>query len=171
MRRRILTAALLLLAVGLANLAAQDAAAPTSAYTSGRYSFTLQAPTFDALGAGRAGVIAAFSAPAEEGFAANMSVMIQQISMTRDDYKAVLIGGIEKAGLTINRSDTLKVGPHDALRLDYQGTLDQRDLRFLALAVVEKNRVVLVTCKSLQKNFAKYEAAFKAALDSYQPAP
>ena len=57
-----------------------------------------------------------------------------------------------------------KVAGRDAVVLDYQGSINGgQELRFLSLAVIEKDRVVLVTCTTPPDAFAQGEAEYRPA--------
>jgi hypothetical protein len=46
--------------------------------------------------------------------------------------------------------------------------MEGKDLRFLALAVVDTDRVFLTTCTALKSRFQEDEPEFRACLDSFK---
>jgi hypothetical protein len=108
-----------------------------------------------------------FFAPAENGFAPNLGVMVQASPMGLEAYAELSRGQFKELKVTVNAETRLKVAGRDALLWDYQGKMQGRELRFLALAVPDKGRVFLATFTSTTEAFAKHEKAARASLDSF----
>ncbi len=92
----------------------------------------------------------------------------QATTTTRKAYRDLSIGQFEQLKFKLNSEKELTVSGRDALRLDYEGTVPQggKEYHFLALAVIDKERVVLVTCTALPENFAAVEPEFQACIAS-----
>ena len=148
--------------------AAQEPAPPQSNYTDSTYGFAIDAPAFPKAGPGQPGVPVIMSGPAADGFASNVNVNIQQVATTRKEYLEQSLDQMRQVGLKVHSTSDVTVSGRDAIRLDYEGTISGRELHFLALAVIEKDRVVLVTCTALAKAFKEVEPAFRASLDSFR---
>jgi hypothetical protein len=97
-----------------------------------------------------------------------VNVNIQPIVTTRQGYLELSLDQIRQAGFKVNSNRDVTVSGKDALRFDYEGKLGDRELRFLALAVIEKDRVILVTCTALKRSFEAIEPEFTACLDSFR---
>jgi hypothetical protein len=141
---------------------------PSSSYTDGVHGFSIRPPEFPIDPQGINVTPVMFFAAPENGFSSNVNVGVQKVSMTADAYYDLSIKQFKTAGLTVNSDSRTKVSGKDAIRLDYEGTLQGRELRWLALAVVEKERVILVTATSPKASFEKYEKQFRACLDSFK---
>jgi len=137
-------------------------------YTSEVYGFALTPPAFPKAQSGAA-VAAIFFAAPEASFSANVNVAVQMQSVGLDAYRQTTLAEMEKASLTVNSQSALRISGRDALRIDYEGNLQSRKMRWLALAVLEKDHVLLVTCTALKENFEHYEKDFHACLDSFRP--
>jgi hypothetical protein len=146
-------------------------AARARAYTDPHYGFSIDPPKVPIAGAGASATPAMFFAPAEEGFAANMGVVVQTQAMTAAQYGEITRGQLKDAGFKVYAEKALKVAGRDALLWDYEGAVQGRDLHWLALAVMDTERVYLVTCTATSAGFGKHQKAFQAALDSFTLPP
>jgi hypothetical protein len=175
MTTRTIFAALGAFAAGAAfTLAATDAlarpgrAAAPSSYTNGAYGFSLVPPAFPKADKDSGAQAAMFFAPGKNGFASNLGVMVQTVQMKLDDYVALSREQFEKGGLKVTGETKLKVSGRDAVRWEYEGAAQGRKLKWTAMAVVEGDRVFLVTGTSTQGDYAALSQEFKASLDSFK---
>ncbi len=136
-----------------------------SHYADESVGYSLDTPKFPAPGE-RQVVLAVFSGQPEAGFGSNMTVINQAVSTTRKAYRDVTLASFQKLGLKVNEDRDVTVSGRDAIRLDYEGKTNARDLRFLSLAVIEKDRVLLFTCTATVDAFPKIAAEFRSSLDS-----
>lgn len=150
-------------------LAAQEGAPKRSTYTDPTAGFMLAAPAFPKAGPGQLAVPVVMSGPTVDGFASNVNVNIQQIATTRKGYLDLSLGQMRQIGLKVNSHRDLTVAGKDAIEFDYEGNLGGRDLHFLALAIIEKEQVILVTCTALAASYKEIEPEFKACLESFRP--
>lgn len=155
-----------LLLCAAAVLAAPSAPA-ASKFTDGRYGFSVVPPSFDGIPAGQSVVSAMFFAPAKGGFASNVNVMVQNVVLTADQYAELSRKQFAAAKFTVTSEERAKVSGRDALRYVYEGKQQGHDLKFMALAVVGKERVYLLTCTAPKRDFAGLEKRFKECLDSF----
>lgn len=165
-----LLAALPALAIGTALLAQQaKPAAPRPSYNDPALGFSLEAPRFPAPASTQVVVPIVFSAPsARVGFTSNVNVNIQPIKTDRDAYLAISRREMDQRGFTMNEVTERTVSGRPASLLDYQGRIRGESLRFLALAVIDKERVILVTCAASAADFPALEPEFRACLDSFK---
>jgi hypothetical protein len=157
------------LVVGLAWPAARTARRPSS-YNDGTYGFAITPPRFPAAARGTNITPVILYAPPENGFASNVNVVIQNASMSRQAYRNLSVQQFQQLGYTVNSERNLTVSGRDAILFDYEGTLQGRDLRFLALAVLDTDRILLVTGTAPRESFKKYEPGFRAAIGSFRVA-
>jgi hypothetical protein len=138
-----------------------------SVYSDTAYGFSIEPPSFPK---GEAGNVsrALFFAPAEKGFANNVNIMVQHVSMTAEDYQKTSLDQFKEMGWEVKETQKRKVGDKDALFFDYAGKTNDKNLRWLALAVVAKDRVYLVTCTALAETFDSCEKEFRKCLDSFK---
>lgn len=139
-----------------------------STYTDALYGFTIQAPQFPKAAAGTGVVPVMMYAPAESGFAANVNVMVQRVATTRKEYRETSRAQFEGMGLRQNPDSDVTVSGRKAIIFDYEGNMGGQELRWLALAVVDNEQVLLVTCTARKDSFAKYEKEFRACIDSFR---
>ncbi|MCG3138387.1 MAG: hypothetical protein HJJLKODD_02250 [Phycisphaerae bacterium] len=137
-------------------------------YNDARYGFTIQTPNYPAVPTGETVIPIMTFAPQVNGFCPNMHVMIQAQTVTADQYAQLTRDEFKTAKFSINSERTFKVSGRDALLWDYQGVQDSIDLRFLALAVIDTDKVYLLTAAAPPTEYPKYEAEFKACLESFQ---
>jgi len=149
-------------------LAAQALERKPSVYTDGLYGFSIQAPAFPKAGKGSNVVPAILLGPAHGGFSSNVNVMIQHVVTTRDAYRQLSLGQMKAAGFKVLSDRDETVSGKEAIRCDYEGSQAGRDLRFLVLAVMDGDRVFLVTCTALKDEFGDYQKEFEACLGSFK---
>lgn len=137
-----------------------------AAYKDARFGFSIEPPAFAAAEAVSVTPVMFFAAP-ENGFAANLNVSVQTTPMTAKEYAELSRGQFQQMKLEVVSEKEMKVSGRDAILWDYQGKAQGRELHWLALAVVDKGRVYLVTATSTADAFAKHEKAFHAALKSF----
>lgn len=144
----------------------QNGPAKRSTYKDADYGFTIDAPRFP--GSGSKGATVFMSAgPSDGKFAPNVNVLVEHAKTTAEIHLDDSVAQIEKAGLKINERKTRKVSGRDAVEIDYEGTLNGiKDLRFLSLSVIEKDRIIIVTCTAPIATFDAVEAECRACLDS-----
>ena len=100
-------------------------------------------------------------------FASNVNIAIQSISMTLDPYREVTFREFKANGLTVLADTRKKVSKRDALLIEYEETLGSRALHFLALAIIDKKKVYLVTCTTPKTEFKDLEKEFRRCQDSF----
>ena len=110
-------------------------------------------------------------APPDADFAANMGVMIQEVKITREQFLALTVEQLGAAGMTLRKSSKRDVSGQPAVLFDYDGPVGGRSLRFLQLAVILPERVLLLTYTAPVSAFAKLEAEFRRSLDTFKLTP
>jgi hypothetical protein len=139
-----------------------------STYTDGEYGFSINAPRFPESGTAATVNRLSLYAPAENGFACNVGVIIHRVAMSRQAYRDLSVRQFEQLGYTVNSEKNLTVSGKDAILFDYEGTVQGRELRFLGLAVMDTDRVFLVTATAPKASFKKYEPGFRTAIESFR---
>lgn len=147
---------------------AEQAEPARSTYTDASYGFTIRAPAFPKAPKGTGAMVVTMMAPPENMFASNVNVMVQNVSMKREAYRDLSRGQFKAMGYNVHTERELEVSGRDAVLWDYEGKVGGRELRWLTLAVMDKERVCLVTCTGLKDGFEKYEKEFRACLDSFR---
>ena len=163
--RRILMVAMLVASSWSAASAQDRDSKKGSIYKDDALGFSMNPPGFKAGPGPRVGSVAIFSGPAEAGFAANLNILIQRVGF--DDFIKASDGSFQAAGLEVLSKTMGKAGKHRTCEYLYQGTLQGKALKFLALAVEDGDRVFLLTGTSLQQNFDANEPAFREAISSF----
>ena len=141
-----------------------------SRYTDEVYGYTIDAPRLPGSGANVEGRSVAFSGPSVDGFVSNVNVMVQAIKTTRNDHRALTLEQIKKLGAKLNSDRDLTVSGRDAMMIDFEGKLGSgvRELRFLILSVIDKDRVFLVTCTATPEAFPAALAEFNACIATFR---
>jgi hypothetical protein len=137
-----------------------------SGYVDAVYGFTIDAPRFPKAKPSQSVAPVRFLAPAENGFASNVIVMIHPGKRTRAEYRKRELPQFAETGMKINAQRDVEVSGREAILLDYEGKQKDREFRFLTLVVFDADQVVHVNCTAPKKGFEKYEQAFRACLDS-----
>lgn len=159
---------LTVLGLALATIAmAAERTAKPSTYVDGTYGFSLNTPRFPLIEKKPVTVFQAF-APPKNNFEANLNAQVQLMNMDRAQYRALSTRQFKKSGWKINSDKDATVSGHDAILWDFEGMDDGIEYRWLALAVIDKPRVFLVTCVALKKDFEASEKEFRASLDSFR---
>lgn len=158
--------ALFVAVVGGAAFAAGRASINT--FTDGSFGYSMNVPSFQNLPKNMSATRAHFYGPPKDGFRPNINIMVQRIETTRADYKKLSLGQFKDNKFKVNSVKEFLVSGRPALRIDYQGTISERDLRWLSLAVIEKGQVFLVTATALKDDYPRQEKEFSQALASFR---
>ena len=169
MRRAVLV--VLAAAIGAGAAWAAVVARKPSVYQDGLYGFSIQAPAFPMAPPGSMVIPVMMTAPAEDKFAANVNVAVQQVTLSRDGFRQLSLAQFKQAGFKVNVDRDLTVFGKPAILWDYEGSAGGRDLHWLALAVIDTERVFLVTCTAPKDTFGKYEQEFHTCVNSFKPGP
>jgi hypothetical protein len=138
-----------------------------SKYVDETYGYTIETPKFPGAGPTTPGTALIVTGPAADGFAPNVNVNIQATATTAKAFHDLSVGQFKQLGCKLNSDRQIKVSGRDAVEFDYEGTLGgDKTLRFLSLAVIDKDRVILVTCTASPESFKTLEAEFRACINS-----
>lgn len=143
------------------------AAGKPTVYESPLNGFRIEAPEFEPVPGGTTQVVLHMFGPASDGFAPNLNVMVQP-AMTAQQLRDISSTQFVQIGLKVLREEPGKLQGRDTVLYEYAGQMQQRDMHFLALGVCHADRTYLVTCTSLESQFAKLKAAFEAAVKSFK---
>ena len=165
-RRALGIAAVLTFASSAALVLAQDRGAQKAgAYKDAARGFSMNPPAFKPGPDLGVGVIAIFMAPPEDGFAANVNLLIQKAGF--DDFIKSSDAGFQAAGFDVQTKKLGKTGTHRSCEFVYKGAIQGKAMKFMALAVENDDRVFLLTATSLEAHYDKYEPVFKDSLASF----
>ena len=106
--------------------------------------------------------------PPDAGFASNMGVMVQEVAISRDQWVAQTKAQFAEAGVKLHSSSNRTVSGQPAVVMDYEGVLTERRLRFLQLAVILPQRVLLLTYTAPPAAYGRYEKEFKRSLETFK---
>lgn len=147
----------------------QKGAETRSSYNDTVHGFTIDLPKFPGSGPKVSGMVFTATGPVRDKFAPNVNVVIQATATTVKEHVDLSVGQIKQLGMKLHGQELRKVAGRDAAILDYQGSINGgQELRFLSLSVIEKDRVVLVTCTTPTDAFAQVEAEYRACFESLQ---
>jgi hypothetical protein len=149
-------------------------AAHAGEYRDTEYGFVISPPKFAGPVSGSRAdsrsvmVFVAAAGPPEQGLAPNVNVMIQKMQTTREGYLQLTKSEIVSAGLKLRSETNRMVSGKPAVVLEYEGTMGGRELRFLQLAVVLPDRVILATYTAAAADFPTKVAEFRKSLETFQ---
>lgn len=146
--------------------AAEPPRAPT--YKDDVYRFSVDAPKFPKPPSGQSAVPVAFVGHPEDGVSPNVNVLVLNAGVSAEQYRTMTLDQFKKAGHKVNAESKKKVSGRDAYQWDYEGAQQGKELRFLALAVSDRDKVFLITCTSVKSRFDRHQKEFQACLDSFK---
>ena len=136
-----------------------------------KFGYSVSPPEFAGPPPGSVATRVNVLAPPEAGFSANMGVMVQEARITREQFIARTEEQFDAAGMTLRSSSKREVSGQPAVLFDYHGQLNGRSLRFLQLAVVLPERVLLLTYTAPVSTFAGFEKEFRRSLETFKLTP
>ncbi len=134
-------------------------------YHNEAHGLTMEIPQFKAI-PGPSITLVHFFAPPVNGFAPNVNVQAQYIKMDLNGYIDLSKKQFKTMGLTLTRMKKIKVSGLPAVELEYHGTMHNRKLSFLAIAIARKDHFILLTGTSLQSQIGKHRAVMWQAIRS-----
>lgn len=146
--------------------AAEPLRAPT--YKDDVYKFSIDAPKLPKPPSNQSAVPVAFVGPPEDGVSPNVNVLVLNAAVTAEQYRDLSLKQFKQAGQKVNSEAKKKVSGRDATVWDYEGPQQGKELRFLAMAVSDRDRVFLITCTSVKSRFERHQKEFQACLDSFK---
>lgn len=155
--------------VGLtaSDASARPAAAP-SVYTNESYGFSIVPPAFPKAEKAAGGQAAMFFAPVRSGFASNLNVIVQAAKMSIDEYVELSKGQFEQLKLKCLSEKRLKVSGRDAALFEYEGKTQGKEMKWMALAIADGDRILLATGTALAEDYDSVAKEFKASLESFK---
>jgi hypothetical protein len=137
-------------------------------YTQLELGYAIKPPPFAPRAKMQEGGVMIMKAPASAGFSANINVMVQLSASSLEEYEKVSLGQFKDMGMTLTKKTPRKVSGRPAVLWEFEGGMMGRELRFLSLAVVDRDRVYLVTCTGPKDGFETYEKGFRESVDSFR---
>lgn len=102
-------------------------------------------------------------APATQGFAPNVNVRVQPFAGTVDEYVAANLKDLEKNDLELIGEPKVE---ENVVILEFQGSLQGRDLRFYSRSLLNDGRVVLVTATATKEQWETAGPKLRKCADS-----
>lgn len=168
--RAIALGTVLLLAGAAAPPATQTAPTPSEfpRFYDPSYRISMATPAFPV--AKERTIIATFQGPSEDGFASNVTLLVDPGATTRDDYIKAFKDEIKETnpGHKMRPMVNLQVSGKDAAILDYDFSQAGRRLHFLQLVVFAEDRVYVLTCTAPMDTFKNCEAQFRKCIDTFR---
>lgn len=145
--------------------------AVASEFRDAQFGFSLAPPRFGAPAEGTSLVRLVVTGPPDGGFSPSVNVTVQETRTTREAFVRLSEAQFQEAGLKLHSKENRTVSGRPAVLLDYEGSLGGPRLRFLALAVILPDRVLLATCTGLASKYPSLEPVFRQSLDSFKLTP
>ena len=155
-------------------LAAADAVArpapavAPSLYTNDVYGFSIIPPAFPKAEKAGAGQAVMFFGPVRKGFANNLNVIVQAAKMSIDEYIELSKGQFKELKIKLSSEKRLKMSGREAALFEYEGEAQGRDMKWMALAVSDGERIFLVTGTAAAEDYDTVSKEFKASLESFK---
>ena len=143
-------------------------AASASELRDAKYGYSVVPPDFPAARPGDVFTRLNVLAVPDAGFASNMGLMVQEVAISRDQWVAQTKAQFTEAGVKLHSSSNRTVSGQPAVVMDYEGVLTERRLRFLQLAVILPERVLLLTYTAPAATYGRYEKEFKRSLETFK---
>ncbi|MGH7150908.1 MAG: DcrB-related protein [Planctomycetota bacterium] len=154
----------------LAATSFSDARGPETStrYLDAANGYSIEPPAFPKVPTGVSCQTVIFFAPQEEGFAPNVNVQVQPWTKSLEEFLALSRSQFKEYDLTLLSEEKRKVSGREAVAFDYEGDMQGRPLRWMALAVADAGRVILVTGTVPKGSFETHEKALRSCLASLQ---
>jgi len=137
-------------------------------YSNAAYKFSCTPPVFPRADANVSQTVASFLAPPRDGFSSNVGIIVQNVKMTLDEYIDLSKKQFKQLELNAVSENKLKVSGRDAVVWEYEGVQAKRKFKWMAMAVIDGDRVFLVTGTALAADYDQVSKDFKACLDSFK---
>jgi len=137
-------------------------------YSNAAYKFTCVPPAFPKAEANASQTVASFLAPPHDGFSSNVGIIVQSVKMTLDEYVDLSKKQFKQMELNAVSENKVKVSGRDAVVWEYEGVQSKRKFKWLAMAVIDGDRVFLLTGTALASDYEQVAKEFKACLDSFK---
>lgn len=158
--------------VGLLVVApAARAGASGATYADPIFGFSVEVPALGDPAAAPTVTRVVVSGPTVDGFATNCNVGVQYPRMSHAEFIELSLQQFSAAGIRLVEQKPEKVSGLPATRLEYAGQMGGRDLHFLALVVTEAERVVMLTCTTLERRFEAERRVLGRVLESFRVQP
>lgn len=108
-----------------------------------------------------------FAGAKRDGIQPNINLTVEQRKIRRDDYADESKKNFEKMGWQLISMENAICSGRDCLRIEFNGRYMNMKLHWLALAVIEPERVLLMTCTAPEKSFEELRTEFRTCLDSF----
>jgi len=139
-----------------------------SVYTNDVYGFSIIPPAFPKAAKNVGGQAAMFFAPVQKEFSNNLNVIVQAAKMSIDDYVALSKKQFKQLDIKVTSESRKKVAGRDAVMFEYEGKLQEADMKWMALAVVDGDRILLATGTASAASYDSVAKEFKASLESFK---
>jgi hypothetical protein len=139
-----------------------------SDFTDTKFGYSVSPPEFPGPPTGSVATRLTVLAPPDGGFSSNMGVMVQEIKTTREEFIALSEKQFDDLGMKVRSSSKRDVSGQPAVLLDYEGQMRGVGLRFLQLAVILPERVLLLTYTAQKSAFKELEAEFRRSLETFK---
>lgn len=105
--------------------------------------------------------------PTNDAFQSNVNIQQQSAPGGLDAWWLMSQGQFGAMGITVVKSEKTSVNKHDALRIEYSGTMMGTALRWDALGIYVGTDVWLATCTAPEATWATWKPICKKAIDSF----
>lgn len=149
-------------------VAGDDLGGKAPTFSDEAYGFSIEAPVFATPPQGGQVTRLIVLGPAEDGFAANVNVVVQHVSTSRDQLRAASLQQFQALGLSVGSHRDTTIAGRDAVIFDSHGIQQGRNLRFLSAAVIDTHRVFVITCTAPTESFERHQEAFQRSIASFK---
>jgi hypothetical protein len=166
------------IALALAALSARAAGAGAPAagaehYVDRSLGFSFAKPRFTHSDEEGASTVAITLAGASQGsLAPSVNVLVQNLEVTLDAYAQQQRAELQAIDWELLEQSHIRIGERPALRTHARGSLQGREVEFLAIATLrDPKRMFVLTCTAASAEFPLYAAEFERVVTSFSLEP
>jgi hypothetical protein len=148
-------------------------AAGEEAYVDRSLGFSFSKPDFAPSDERGASAVAVSLAGASQGsLAPSVNVVVQNLETTLDEYAQRQRAELESIDWELLEQSRTQIGARPALRTHARGSLQGREVEFLAIAAMRDGKQMFVlTCTAAAADFPLYAAEFERVVTSFSLEP
>ena len=136
-------------------------------YINQKYRFSFTPPPSGTNQLNSQAIIATFYGPSDrDGFANNISIAVQEGLISRDLYLGQTLSQLVSMGFTPKGHRFVETSGREGILFEFSGNLLGRPLRYLSLALIDLERVIILTATIPENEFDKVKGEYETYLKS-----
>ena len=137
-------------------------------YTNNYHGFSIVPPAFEGECQEAQSLLSIFYGPiGTDGVPSSVSIVVQRCCTTRDKYSIQSDQQFRRAGIRVDTQRDLSVSGRDAILCEYNMNVSNREMKCVSLAVIDQERVILVTASAGKADFGRLRDQYIASLEGF----